>query len=107
MSVVRLTADRKRSLPSLRSGSFASLAGFAGWSAPGHHSFQATENGEGEDYTAELGLFEVAAEQVGEGPDLGGSLGEVGCHAGALDGLQACSPVERGAVLGIITRSYP
>jgi hypothetical protein len=83
------------------------LIRFTNRSATGHHSFQATENGEGEDYTAELGLFEVAAEQVGEGPDLGGSLGEVGCHAGGLEGLQACSPVERGAVLGIITRSYP
>jgi hypothetical protein len=37
VSVVRLTAGRMRPLPSLRSGNYASLAGFAGWSAPGHH----------------------------------------------------------------------
>ncbi len=37
VSVVQLTAGCKQPLPSLRSGCFASLASFAGWSAPGHH----------------------------------------------------------------------
>ncbi len=37
VSGVRLTAGCKQPLPSLRSGCFASLASFAGWSAPGHH----------------------------------------------------------------------
>ena len=36
---------------------------------------QPTENAEGEDHTTALGLFEGAAEQVGEGPDVGGRSG--------------------------------
>ncbi len=44
------------------------------------HALQAAQDREGEDHAAVLGLLEVAAEQVGEGPDVGGGLGEVGCH---------------------------
>ena len=42
------------------------------------HTLQAAEDREGKDHTAVLGLLEITSEQIGEGPNVGGGLGEVG-----------------------------
>ena len=49
----------------------------------GHqNALQAAQQGEGQDDAAVLGLLEVAAEQVGDGPDFIGGGGKVGRHGG-------------------------
>ena len=40
------------------------------------HAFQPTQNGERQDDPSVLGLLEITAQQIGQGPDIGGGLGE-------------------------------
>jgi hypothetical protein len=49
--------------------------------------FQSTQQGEGQDDAAVLGLPEVAAQEVGDGPDFVGGGGEVRRYGG---GWPAC-----------------
>lgn len=60
------------------------------WLGRFQHAFQPAENRERQDHSAVLGLFEITAKEIREGPDISGCLGEVGCHIGAEFQLAGC-----------------